>query len=227
MGLFKRRHNTVETEPAAEAASVTAVEPAAEAAPAPEKAATAAPQAEKAAAPAKPAYLKRPVKVPPRIEYVNLDGLWNDEHKANVDYTCTELTDEVLEAVEAKLGRRLPASYVYVMRRHNGGILNRCVFETDSIRVNLTGMLGVGSRARYSLTGSYGSEYLTRIYRHDPKLGVVIANTVQPGQGLVFLDYSDPEASEPAVSYSNTASGVTRLADSFSEFVVGLKEIKY
>ena len=53
-----------------------------------------------------------------------LDTFWDDTEYALSAYVSERPSTALIASVEAELGYRLPASYVTLMRSHNGGVPN-------------------------------------------------------------------------------------------------------
>lgn len=61
------------------------------------------------------------------FENVDLDNLWFDGNVFDKEkYECGNIvTDDLIESIENDLGFKLPKSYIFLMKKHNGGILSR------------------------------------------------------------------------------------------------------
>lgn len=169
----------------------------------------------------------------PCLGDVDFEGFWHDTRESERRHIGSAPDWRIIREVEAELGVKLPASYVELMKLHNGGMVNRCWFpartpaKSYADYVQITSILSLGKDAPYSLCGRFGSRFLVESYSHNPEIGVVVANTVKPGRALVFLDYREngPEG-EPCVTYADAETGTEiRLADSFEAFVRGLTAV--
>jgi hypothetical protein len=137
------------------------------------------------------------------------------------------LTDEVLWSVEAELGRRLPAAYVDLARRHNGGSFARTASPAPSRttwaedHVGVTSLAAIGRTASFSLCGELGSVFWVGEWGY-PDIGVYIADCPSAGHDLIALDYRSP--GEPAVVHVDREweYRITVLARDFETFVRGL-----
>ncbi|MCM0675161.1 SMI1/KNR4 family protein [Micromonospora phytophila] len=137
------------------------------------------------------------------------------------------LTDEVLRAVEAQLGHQLPAAYVDLARRHNGGSLARGAYPApggtswakDYVAVYT--LAAIGRTAQFSLCGELGSAFWVAEWGY-PDIGVYIADCPSAGHDLVALDYRSP--GEPAVVHVDQEWNyqITVLAPDFETFLTGL-----
>ncbi|WP_228647873.1 SMI1/KNR4 family protein, partial [Microtetraspora sp. AC03309] len=142
-------------------------------------------------------------------------------------------TSEILRAVEAPLGHRLPTAYVDLARRHNGGTLardahpapTRTTWAEDHIGV--VSLAAIGRTADFSLCGERGSAFWVAEWGY-PDIGIYIADCPSAGHDMIALDYRSP--GEPTVVHVDQEWGyrVTVLAPDFETFVTGLVyESKY
>lgn len=160
------------------------------------------------------------------------EGFWHDTDESVRRHICAPATAETIREVEEDLGYRLPDSYKSLLRRHNGGLVNRCRYRVPAPDegcpdcIYITEILGIGSDAPCSLSGRFGSRFLIRSRRHNPDIGVAVCNTTLPGRALVFLDYRKcgPKG-EPSVTYSDAMTGLEMpLARNFESFILGLED---
>lgn len=159
-----------------------------------------------------------------------LEGLWDDCDYSLEEYVGEIPTDADFENVEASLGYRLPVSYKTLMKKHNGGILSKNIFENPLQRdwtprsFSAESIYGVDCKKPYSLCGEMGSKFWIDEWKY-PDIGIVICDTMSGGHDLIFLDYSDcgPEG-EPCVVHIDQESDYERtyLADNFKDFIEGL-----
>src|SRR5690606_38177146 len=123
---------------------------------------------------------------------VDLDAFWDDSEYALAEYVGDPPSDELVASVEAELGYRLPASYVALMRTHNGGTphLTVCPTARDAHvaddRVEIHGILGIGRERRCSLAGVAGSRFWIEEWGYPP-LGVYFADCPSAGHDMVAL----------------------------------------
>lgn len=158
---------------------------------------------------------------------VEASGFWNDTPQAIELYVSEPPTDETISAVEEKLVFKLPASYIEMMKVHNGGIPhNRCfpIAEAASggaAYITISGILGIGFDKKYSLCGEMGSRSVIENGGY-PEIGVMICPA---DSGIVMLDYRESlNDGEPEVVYVDKENGhkVTKLAANFEAFISGL-----
>ena len=165
------------------------------------------------------------------FEGFDFTNFWNDSEYAKKEYVSAEPSDELIAEIERELGYKLPASYVWLMKRHNGGIPVNTCFPTDEPtswaedHVAITGIFGIGRDKAYSLGGNLGSRFMTSEWGYPP-IGVAVCDCPSAGHDMIFLDYRacGPEG-EPAVVHVDQELDyrITHLADSFEEFVRGLQ----
>lgn len=160
----------------------------------------------------------------------DFDGFWDDDEYALKEYVCDPPSDQMIADIEEELGYKLPASYIWLMKRHNGGIPvnNCCPTDEPTIwaddHVAITGIFGIGRDKPYSLCGTLGSQFMIDEWEY-PAIGVAICDCPSAGHDMIFLDYRDcgPDG-EPAVVHVDQENDykITHLADSFEEFIRSL-----
>ena len=165
------------------------------------------------------------------FEGFDLTGFWDDSLYALKEYVCEPPTDQLIASVEEELGYKLPASYIWLMKRHNGGIpVNTCYPSDEPTgwaedHVAITGIFGIGREKDCSLCGKLGSRFMIDEWEY-PAIGVAICDCPSAGHDMIFLDYRacGPQG-EPAVVHVDQENDyrITHLADSFEEFIRGLE----
>ena len=157
---------------------------------------------------------------------------WADSDYARREYVGRTPTDELIASVESELGYRLPASYVAMMRRHNGGLPRLTCFPTSTPttwavdHVAVTGVFGIGRELANSLRGSAGSRFWVDEWDY-PDLGVYFADCPSAGHDMLAMDYRDVgPGGEPRIVHVDQERdyAVTVLAPGFAEFVRGLRD---
>lgn len=84
------------------------------------------------------------------FEGFDFTNFWDDNYYARKEYISDAPTDELIADVEKELGYKLPASYIWLMKQHNGGIPFNTCFPTDSPtnwaedHIAITGIYGIG-----------------------------------------------------------------------------------
>ncbi|OKP98707.1 Imm51 family immunity protein [Paenibacillus sp. P46E] len=164
------------------------------------------------------------------VEPFDFDGFWEDSDYARKSYVSDPPTDELIASVEQELGYKLPAFYIEMMKRQNGGIPRDTCFPTEEAtswaedHVAITGIMGIGREKTYSLCGELGSRFMIEEWGY-PDIGVVFGDCPSAGHDVIMLDYraSGPEG-EPAVIHVDQEADyeITFLAKDFESFVRGL-----
>ncbi len=165
------------------------------------------------------------------FEGFDLTNFWDDSMYALKEYVSDPPSDELIASVEEELGYKLPASYIWLMKQHNGGIPVNTCYPCDEPtcwaedHVAITGMFGIGREKSCSLCGKLGSQFMIDEWAY-PAIGVAICDCPSAGHDMIFLDYRacGPQG-EPAVVHVDQENDykITHLADSFEEFVRGLE----
>ncbi|GLC87112.1 Imm51 family immunity protein [Lysinibacillus piscis] len=155
---------------------------------------------------------------------------WEKSDYAAKNYVEAPPTTEIIVAIEEELGYKLPADYIWLMQKQNGGIpVNTCfptVMPTSwaENHVAITGIMGIGRKKMYSLCGDLGSHFMLEEWGY-PNIGVVIADCPSAGHDVIMLDYrACGTDGEPAVVHVDQEAGyhVTFLAPNFATFITGL-----
>lgn len=156
---------------------------------------------------------------------MNKENLWLESEYSHEHYVSEPFEPKMLEYIETELGYKLPASYVELMREHNGGMLNRCIFKiNEDDYIEVTGMYGIGSEKTYSLCGDHGSKFWIEEWEY-PNIGVAICDCPSAGHEMIFLDYTEcGREGEPRVVYIDQELDYNTiiLANTFEEFINGL-----
>lgn len=164
------------------------------------------------------------------FEGFDFSNFWEDSEYALKEYVSEPPTEEMIDSVERELGYKLPDSYIWLMKQHNGGVpVNNC-FPTNEPtswaedHVAITGIFGIGREKDYSLCGTMGSQFMIDEWEYPP-IGVAICDCPSGGHDMIFLDYRECGPSgEPKVVHIDQEMDyeITFLADSFEEFIRGL-----
>jgi hypothetical protein len=160
----------------------------------------------------------------------DFSDFWDDSEYALREYVSQAPSDELIASVEQELGFKLPASYIELMKLHNGGVpLNTCFPTSESTswaenHIAITGIMGIGREKTYSLCGQFGSPFMIDEWGY-PDTGVYICDCPSAGHDMVMLDYSKcGRDGEPEVVHVDQESDYkkTFLAKDFESFIRGL-----
>ncbi|WP_340026423.1 Imm51 family immunity protein [Paenibacillus sp. FSL K6-1096] len=155
---------------------------------------------------------------------------WDDSDYALKSYVSPLPSDELIASVEEELGYKLPASYIAMMKQHNGGIPRNTCFPVSEAtswaedHVAISGIAGIGRDKSYSLCGDLGSRFMIEEWGY-PDIGVVFGDCPSAGHDVIMLDYRHcgPEG-EPEVIHVDQEGNyeITFLAPDFETFIRGL-----
>lgn len=159
----------------------------------------------------------------------NLSMFWYDSDYALREYVCEKPSDELIISIEQELGYKLPASFIKLMKTHNGGVPRNTCFPVSAAtswaenHIAITGIMGIGRDKTYSLCGRLGSQFMIENWGY-PKIGVCICNCPSAGHDMVMLDYTDNICEEPRVVHVDQENDykITPLAENFEIFIRGL-----
>ena len=161
---------------------------------------------------------------------IDLSAFWDDSDYALKEYVSEPPDDELIASVEEELGYKLPASYIALMKEHNGGIPHNTCYPTEQAtswaedHVAITGFPGIGREKMYSLCGELGSPFMIEEWGY-PDIGVVICDCPSAGHDVIMLDYRYcGKEGEPEVIHVDQEDGyeITYLAPDFETFIRGL-----
>lgn len=128
------------------------------------------------------------------FENFDFTDFWDDDEYAMNEYIGAPPTEEMIEETERELGYKLPESYIWLMKQHNGGIPFNVCFPCDEPtswaddHVAITGIMGVDKDKIYSLCGQLGSRFMIEEWGY-PDIGVAICDCPSVGHDMIFLDY--------------------------------------
>lgn len=164
------------------------------------------------------------------FENFDFTDFWDDCDYSIENYIEEAPSEELIAEIEKELGYKLPASYIWLMKQHNGGLPKRTAFPTTvstswaSDHIAITGIMGIGRKNIYSICGELGSQFMIDEWEY-PAIGVAICNCPSAGHDMVFLDYRECGIQgEPKVVHIDQEADyeITPLADNFEEFIRGL-----
>lgn len=160
----------------------------------------------------------------------DFSDFWDDSDYSLKDYVEEKPSDEIISSIESELGFKLPASYIELMKMHNGGVPKNSCFPTTerttwaADHIAITGIMGIGRTKTYSLCGSLGSQFMIDEWGY-PETGVFICDCPSAGHDMVMLDYSKCGIEgEPEVVHVDQEWNYkkTFLAKDFETFIRGL-----
>ncbi|WP_306353909.1 SMI1/KNR4 family protein [Flavobacterium sp. '19STA2R22 D10 B1'] len=155
---------------------------------------------------------------------------WDDNSYALNEYLEEAPTDEMIASIEKELGYKLPASYIELMKMHNGGIPVSTSFPTEEStswaedHIAICGISGIGKTKTYSLGGVHGSRFWIEQWEY-PDYGVYICDCPSAGHDMILLDYRKyGKNGEPQVVHVDQENDykITFLAENFEAFIRGL-----
>ncbi len=165
------------------------------------------------------------------FDNINLDEFWDDNDYALKEYVLNPVSDHYIQEIEHELGYKLPESYIYLMKKHNGGVpRNACCPCREKTswaddHVAIEGIFGIGREKSSSLCGECGSQFMIDEW-HYPAIGVAICDCPSAGHDMIFLDYREcgPDG-EPKVIHVDQECNykITELAPDFETFIEMLK----
>jgi len=162
---------------------------------------------------------------------IDLSNFWDDSDYALESYVEAPPTDELIHSIEQELGGyKLPASYIELMKMHNGGTPHNTCFPTKERtswaedHIAITGIMGIGREKTYSLCGDLGSNFMLEDWGY-PEIGICICDCPSAGHDMIMLDYSKcGKNGEPEVVHVDQENDykITFLAPDFASFINGL-----
>lgn len=160
----------------------------------------------------------------------DFSSFWDDSIYSYEEYICESPTDTLIEEIEKELGYKLPKSYIWLMKQHNGGIPMNTCFPVKSPtswaedHIEISGIMGIGRDKSCSICGEFGSLFMIEEWGY-PNIGIAICDCPSAGHDMVFLDYREcgPQG-EPKVVHIDQEYNytITVLAKNFEEFIIGL-----
>ncbi len=160
----------------------------------------------------------------------DLGKFWEGSEYEKQEYISEPVSDLKLKQIEKQLGYKLPAAYIELMKKQNGGIPHNNCFPTNKAtswaedHVMISGILGIESEKRYTIGGEFGSQFMIEEWGY-PNIGIYFGDCPSAGHDMICLDYRESGAhGEPCVVHVDQESdyAITRLADNFESFVKGL-----
>lgn len=165
------------------------------------------------------------------LDEFDTTAFW-DTSVDDVEYRDRPLTAEMVAFVEQRLGHKLPAAYVTLMRKsQNGGLPTRTCHATAERtswakdHIAITGIFAIGDGKNYSLCGELGSQFWCDEWGY-PRIGIYFADCPSAGHDMLALDYRacGPDG-EPSVVHVDQEWDykITFVAATFEAFIRGLR----
>ena len=121
------------------------------------------------------------------FENVDPDDLWYEgDDPEEEEYECgNDVSDDLIKSIENDLGFKLPGSYIFLMKKHNGGILKKnCArINRKKIYYDIEGIFGIGRTQKCS------------VYEVNKEKDYYEGNLIAIGytferDGKIYLDYN-------------------------------------
>lgn len=160
----------------------------------------------------------------------DFSDFWDDDEYAKENYVDDAPSDDLIAEIEKELGYKLPESYIWLMKQHNGGTPAKTAFPVNEStswaddHIAITGIMGIGRKKIYSICGELGSQFMIDEWEYPP-IGVAICDCPSAGHDMIFLDYRKcGKQGEPEVVHIDQEYDykITHLADNFESFIRGL-----
>ena len=154
------------------------------------------------------------------FEDFDFTDFWNDDAE-NMDLIGEPPSDELIVEIEKELDYKLPASYIWLMKQRNGGLIKK----TDFL-VTISNSWKIVWVTKFIKINSICDE--NQFMKNDwgyPDIGVAICDTPSAGHEMIFLDYREcGRQGEPKVVHIDQELDyeITLLADHFEDFIRGL-----
>lgn len=154
------------------------------------------------------------------FEDFDFTDFWNDDVE-NMDLIGESPSDELIAEIEKELGYKLPASYIWLMKQHNGGLVKK----TDFLVTVSNSWKLIGITSFIKINSICDENQFMKDDWGYPDIGVAICDTPSAGHEMIFLDYREcGRQGEPKVVHIDQELDyeITLLADNFENFIRGL-----
>ena len=154
------------------------------------------------------------------FENFDFADFWNDDVE-NMDLIGESPSDELIAEIEKELDYKLPASYIWLMKQHNGGLLKK----TDFLVTVSNSWKLIGITSFIKINSICDENQFMKDDWGYPDIGVAICDTPSAGHEMIFLDYREcGRQGEPKVVHIDQELDyeITLLADNFEDFIRGL-----
>ena len=154
------------------------------------------------------------------FEDFDFTDFWNDDVE-NMDLIGESPSDELIAEIEKELDYKLPASYIWLMKQHNGGLVKK----TDFLVTVSNSWKLIGITSFIKINSICDENQFMKDDWGYPDIGVAICDTPSAGHEMIFLDYREcGRQGEPKVVHIDQELDyeITLLADNFEDFIRGL-----
>ena len=122
------------------------------------------------------------------FENVDLDDLWYEgDYPDKEEYECGSIeSDDLIKSIEDDLGFKLPQSYIFLMKKHNGGILKKNCAQINRRKryYDIDGIFGLGRTPKCSIfEANKDKDY----YEEN----LIAIGSVLSSDGKIYLDYGE------------------------------------
>jgi len=170
---------------------------------------------------------------PAFLIFRNFDAssFWKNSEYALREYVGRPLTQAMIDHAESKLGYKLPASFLELLKTQNGGIPKNTCHGTQiptswaKDHVALHGIHGLDDEKPYSLCGRISSRFMIEEWGY-PDIGIYFGDCPSAGHDMICLDYSKcGNSGEPHVVHVDQELDyvTTFVAENFEQFIRGLR----
>ncbi|WP_316809579.1 SMI1/KNR4 family protein [Pedobacter agri] len=139
------------------------------------------------------------------------------------------ITEELIASLELELGYKLPASYIELMKLHNGGSLKKNIplikFKSEQGTdwglgtIEISDIMGIDRKNTYSIGGERGSRFWITEWEY-PEIGIYFGCTPRGGHDMILMDYSvSGKQGEPQIVQIEPDGEKTILAKDFETFI--------
>ena len=161
------------------------------------------------------------------FEGYDFSDFWENAPVSGGGFEVNPPDEALIKEIEGKLGYKLPASYIALMKQRNGGYVKKCSFpwsEDPDDCFYISSIMGIGYE-KYSLCGQFGSQFWIDEWEYPP-IGVAVCDTPSAGHEMVFLDYRacGPQGEPSVVCVNQEADyAIVPLAENFESFIMNLR----
>lgn len=138
------------------------------------------------------------------------NSIWQED---NDYYKLPPLSEGDIKMVEKLFKVKLPDSYLNILMVQNGGHIIYNAFPIEDSYIEAEYIYGIGE-----MNGILSSPYFIKEWEMPE--GLILFNG--DGHTWIAFDYRDVSSNPPIVYVDNDSNEITKIADSFNEFLGGL-----